>query len=527
MTTQVRPVGDDALLVTLDTAEAAVALHRSLRERPVPGVGPTVPGARTLLVPFTPGRADPARLARELRARVTEPASAGAAQVRRHEIAVVYDGEDLAAAAELLGWSVDELVRRHAAATWRVAFMGFAPGFGYLSGDDPALELPRRSSPRTRVPVGAVAMAGGYSGVYPRESPGGWQLLGRTDAVVWDVAREAPALWAPGDAVRFRPARELVTMSRPAASAPPSTPSPADPVLEVVSPGLQTLVQDLGRPGSVDLGVSASGAADPRSARAAQRAVGNRTDAAALETLGGLRLRALRTVVVAVTGAPADLEVVSDDAPPRVPPLGRPFVLGAGQELSLRSPRRGLRTYVAVRGGLDVAPVLGSRSADLLAGLGPAALATGDVLGAAPDDVGAVATADPGAPDPDRLPAPGEVVTLPVVPGPRADWFPADALALLTSQEWEVTPRSDRIGLRLHGERPLTRTAAAWDAELPSEAAVTGAFQVPPDGQPVLFGPDHPLTGGYPVIATVAASHRWLLGQVPPGARIRCRLVEA
>ncbi|NNU27263.1 urea amidolyase family protein [Isoptericola sediminis] len=523
MTPQIRPVGDDAVLVTFDAPGSAVALHRSLRRRPLPGVGHTVPGARTLLIPFAPGRTDAATLARALRTLTADPPP-DPEEAHRHELAVVYDGEDLATAAELLGWSVEQLVRRHTTATWRVAFMGFAPGFGYLAGDDPALSLPRRDTPRTRVPPGAVAMAGDYSGVYPRESPGGWQLLGRTDAVVWDTARRAPALWRPGDTVRFAPAREVATVRVPRPSTPPG--APADPVLEVLAAGLQTLVQDLGRPGSVDLGVSGSGAADPRSFRAAQRAVGNRTDAAALETLGGLRLRALRPAVVATAGAAADLEVTGGTGPSRAPLPGRPFVLAPGEELSVGAARRGLRTYVAVRGGLDVTPVLGSRATDLLAGLGPDPVTAGDVLGTAGDAVEAVATADTGAPDPARLPAPGDVVTLPVVLGPRDDWFTPDALDVLASQEWEVTARSDRVGLRLTAEQPLTRTATAQGAELPSEGAVTGALQVPPDGLPVLLGPDHPLTGGYPVVATVAASHRWLLGQIPPGARIRCRPVR-
>ncbi|MGW6450423.1 5-oxoprolinase subunit C family protein [Isoptericola sp. NPDC055063] len=132
-----------------------------------------------------------------------------------------------------------------------------------------------------------------------------------------------------------------------------------------------------------------------------------------------------------------------------------------------------------------------------------------------------MAVGDVGAPDVAALPAPGELTTLPVVLGPHDDWFTADAVERLTGQVWTVTERSDRVGLRLDGAHPLTRTEDAHARELPSEGCVTGALQVPPDGLPVLFGVDHPLTGGYPVVAAVASTHRWLLGQLPPGARLR------
>ncbi|WP_166844525.1 urea amidolyase family protein [Isoptericola sp. BMS4] len=561
---RVRRARDDVLLVELDDLAHAVALHARLRADPVPGVGETVPGARTLLVSFDPWRVDAAGLAGALRAlagtvaRAPDVAEGGGRLV---EVPTVYDGADLDEVARLLGCGTDALVRRHTAAAWTVGFVGFAPGFAYLTGDDPGLSVPRRATPRTRVPAGAVAMAGPWSGVYPRESPGGWQLVGRTDVVTWDAERDPPTPWAPGDRVRFvavrpraraAPRDQVGSPGSGRQSGLPTRSGTADGTggagLEVLASGMQTLVQDLGRPGLAHLGVSASGAADPRSLRAANRAVGNPPGTAALEAVGGgLRIRARGPLVVALAGADpgavvhqARVEQADERADPV--PVGRALRLADGDELALGAPARGWRTYVAVRGGLDVPPVLGSRSTDVLSGLGPAPLAPGTRVRCGYTDgresgrdarrlrthsrpevlPGAVATDDVGAPDPAALPAPGEVATLPVVLGPHDDWFDA-AATRLGGQDWEVTPRSDRVGLRLDGARPLDRAPSSRDRELPSEGCVTGALQVPPDGRPVLFGVDHPLTGGYPVVGAVAATHLWLLGQLPPGTLVRLR----
>ncbi len=547
MTVRVRAARDDALLVELGSLDEAVALAASLRAEPLRGVSEVVPGARTLLVPFDPWTTTASALADELRSRPR--ASAERAGSRDVEIPTVYDGEDLASVADLLGWSAEELVRRHTGARFTVGFVGFAPGFAYLVGDDEALVVPRRATPRMRVPAGAVAMAGPYSGVYPRESPGGWQLVGRTDVAVWDVDRDPPAIWQPGDRVRFVAVRAEASapdeVGDPSPHRRPGTPTSrriTDPVttppaLEVVSPGLQALVEDLGRPGHAAMGVSTSGAVDARSLRAANRAVGNPVGTATIEaTGGGLRLRAHGHVVVAAAGALVPLTVHPSAGERWRAPLARPVALAHGDELELGPPERGVRTYVAVRGGLDVPEVLGSRSSDVLAGLGPPPLRPGTFLRCersigpgsnaqqgqySAHSVGVVDVGDVGARDPGSLPAPGDVVELRVVLGPRDEWFDDAALDLLAEQEWEVTDRSNRVGLRLAGVEPLRRAAAFVDAELPSEGCVTGALQVPPDGQPVLFLADHPLTGGYPVVGAVQASDVGLAGQLPPGALVR------
>lgn len=280
-------------------------------------------------------------------------------------------------------------------------------------------------------------------------------------------------------------------------------------MLAVLAPGPLTTVQDLGRPGHAAIGVTRSGAADTAAAGLANRLVGNRPEAALLEvTAGGLRLRAGRTVLVAVTGAP--LPVAVDGRPA---PFAAPMTLPPGAVLSLGTPWAGLRSYLAVRGGIDVPPVLGSRSTDTLSGLGPPPLTAGTLLPvgdlAADEPVVDVA---PVGPPPDRP-------VLRVLPGPRRDWLDDAAWAALTTQEWAVAADSDRVGLRLTGPR----LARAREGELPSEGLVAGAVQVPPDGAPVLFLADHPVTGGYPVLAVVVTADLPLAAQLRPGDGVRFR----
>lgn len=523
---------DQALLVEEDDLEGAMRLHAALVAAPPTGVVELVPAARTVLVRFDPTLVDEVSLAKELgRVEAVHGSLPAAGSVT---IGVRYDGQDLDEVAELLGVSAEQVAARHAAATWRVAFTGYAPGFGYLVGDDPLFDVPRRSSPRTRIPAGSVGLAGTFSGVYPRESPGGWQLIGRTDAPMWDLHRDPPALLAPGMTVRFeRLERESVVLTHDEGdrvgfdTARSARGLNHRSSVEVVRPGLQLVLEDLGRPGHAALGVSASGAADRRALRAANRAVGNAPGAAGFELAGGgAVLRFTGPAVVAVAGAPAETTVVRSDAPPLPVENGAATALEDGEELCLGAVSAGLRAVIAVRGGLDLPPALGSLSIDTLAGLGPGDLGgrplrAGDVVplcgpAAAPHAV------DPCPAPADPLPAPGDTVELCIVLGPREDWFTPAGVRTLVEQEWTVTPRSDRVGVRLEGAVPLEREVAG---ELPSEGAVTGAIQVPPDGQPVLFLPDHPLTGGYPIIGAVIDRDLDLAGQLPPGVRIRFRPV--
>lgn len=280
-------------------------------------------------------------------------------------------------------------------------------------------------------------------------------------------------------------------------------------VLEVVDPGPLALVQDLGRPGWAALGVGAAGAFDRAAHRLAQRLVRGDESDAGLELLGGgFAVRALRPCVVAVTGAAGPLVRERFGVRTEEARLG-PLQLDTGDLLRLGAPTVGLRAYLAVRGGLRHGQVLGSASYDTLARLGPPPLRAGDVLHA-----GAAAAAYPVV---DHAPVRPDDGPLALVPGPREDWFAEDALAVLCAGPWTVSADSDRVGLRLEGP-PLARRQPG--RELPSEPMVRGALQVPPDGRPVVLGPDHPTTGGYPVVAVVADISLDRLAQARPGGRL-------
>ncbi|KGM09532.1 biotin-dependent carboxyltransferase family protein, partial [Cellulomonas carbonis] len=271
-------------------------------------------------------------------------------------------------------------------------------------------------------------------------------------------------------------------------------------------------------PGRQSDGVPRGGAADRAAAVAANRLVGNPRGAAVLEAvLGGLALRAHGDLVVSVTGAPAPVVVRRPDGHAGAAVgSGRALRLPDGWTLELGAPARGLRSYVAVRGGVDTPFDLGSRSTDVLSGLGPAPLAAGDVLPVGRDPGDAVPHArEPSDPGGAAGLAPGRTVE--VLPGPRHDWLTAAARRALHEVEWTVSDRSNRVGVRLDGP-PLPRAVVR---ELPSEGAVPGAIQVPPSGLPIALLADHPVTGGYPVVAVVRASHVDRLAQLRPGDRLR------
>jgi KipI family sensor histidine kinase inhibitor len=525
--TGIRPAGTRALLVELESLADVTALHARLKAHPLPGQIDVLAAAGTVLVRFI-GRRETVDAAARIQA--LDLTHAEAPEARTVTIDTVYDGADLAEVARLTGLSEEAVIKAHAGSSWLGGFGGFAPGFTYLTGGDPVLNVPRRDSPRTAVPAGSVALAGEYSAVYPRESPGGWQLIGRTNAVMWDLKREDPALIRPGDTVIFQPVRELVTTTA-AEAASPSTETSSPTSLEVKTPGLQSLIQDLGRPGYADLGVSAAGAADTRSARQANRLVGNPAEAAVIENLfGGLELTAQGDTVLALAGAEVPAAVVSPDGGrDRPAPLNAPFALLDGESLTLGSPFRGVRAYVAVRGGFAVEPVLGSRSTDSMSRIGPASLEAGTRL-----PVGSISgTAPVGSPEPGTLGDGGRPGTLGngadptllrITAGPRQDWFGPDAVKTLTGHTWRTTNESNRIGVRLATDdqdpeaHPLVRVR---DGELPSEGVVTGSLQVPPSGLPVLFLADHPVTGGYPVIAAVVPEDLPVAAQLPPGHPVR------
>ncbi len=496
---RVERYGRHAFLVTPPGGVSALALAAAVDAGRPHGAIDVVPAAATVLVTFD--AALPTSTLDDVAAWLAALSPADGDTDRGAEVVEIdvdYDGADLAEVARHTGLSAREVVRRHSGATYRCQFCGFAPGFAYLSGLDPALTLPRRASPRPSVPAGSVAIADGYTAVYPTASPGGWHLLGRTDAVLWDVAATPPATIRPGTLVRFRRSGRGASHSsiwaRPAPDPGLSAPrSGVGGALEVIAAGWSTSVQDGGRPGFAHLGVPRAGAVAPARRDTLNRLLGNLPDAAVLETAGGLRLRARRPVVVADSTGQAVTTIA------------------AGGTCSI-DPRPGeLWATLAVRGGIAVPPVLGSRSWDSLSKLGPPPPRAGDHLAVGDDPRTTI--------DAVLLPSRADSRAVRVEPGPRRDWFTDAAWEALLAARWHVADEVSRVGVRLVGPR-LDRIAARGGRELATEGLVLGAVQVPPNGQPVVMLADHPTTGGYPVIAVVDDRDVDMIACLRPGAPV-------
>jgi biotin-dependent carboxylase-like uncharacterized protein len=455
------------------------------------------------------------------------------------EIPFCVDGEgfapDLAFVATNAGLSRDQALERFCAGEYRVELMGFAPGFAYLGGLDPALHVPRHDAPRPRIEPGSVAVAGARAGVYPLATPGGWRIVGRTPLVMFDAERQPPALLGPDARVRFRlidlaKFERLRAIEDAQASRRSNDPAPSlGPAwARVRFAGQLTTVQDLGRSGHESIGVSQSGAADPLSHALGQRLVGNLPHAAALEmTLVGVQLEILAPAIIAITGAPAaaTLEQRSGRLVELAP--AQPVSVEPGEILRIHAigapdHPRGLRAYLSVRGGIAARPILGSRSTHLTTGLGPAALKPGDLLRFAGDEQPSATPGHPLAVSPAELEHARAVLmrrTLRCTPGPHAR---PDALSALAGAEFRVDPRSDRVGVRLAGD-PLP----GGEASMLSVPTRRGDIQLPPSGTPIVLSADAPTTGGYPIIARIIDADLPILGQLRPGESVRLQLTPA
>jgi antagonist of KipI len=492
-------------------------LDGALRDRPFPGFREAAPTYRSLLVLYAPRAGRFAEACAALGALAHTAPAAGRAG-RLVTVPTRYggdDGPDLAEVARAHGLTEAEAVAAHASREYTAFMLGFMAGFAYLGTVADTLETPRRSTPRLKVPAGSVAIAGRQTGIYPVTSPGGWNLIGRTSIRLFDPLADPPSLIQAGDRVRFVPVDELPPPAAPAALPPPSSP----PALEVLEPGLLTTVQDQGRPGWRRAGVSGSGPMDGPALRAANHAVGNAAGAAALEcTVTGPRLRFLATTRFALVGADLSAVLQRDDLGDWPVPLGAPVLARAGNVLAFGARRSGSRTYAAFAGGIDVPPVLGSRSTDLTAGfggLGGRALRAGDLI--------ALLRPRSGAGDAPADPAVMATGTVRVILGPQDDHFGPEALAAFLGEAYTLAPESDRVGCRLQGPRLAHRGAA----EIVTDGMVPGCVQVPPDGQPIVMMAGGPTTGGYPKIATVVSADLPTLAQLLPGqGHVRFRAVS-
>ena len=500
---------DGAMLVEFPEASdeeanrACVALGARLRADPGVGGGvrDAIPGARSLLIVFDPRRLSSAALRDAVGGPLVAPADASRRTERRTLIVpVVYDGPDLDELGRAAGMSSTELARRHAGGDYRVAFLGFAPGFAYLTGLARELHAPRLRVPRSRVPAGSVAIGGPYTGVYPAASPGGWRLIGRTSLRLLDPAADPPVLLAAGDRVRFASVREE-DLPSPAPRRDGSKEPSGVPILRVLSPGVAATVQGAAQPGRGSSGIPPGGAADPLSLARANAAAGNAPDTPGLEMgLLGCEVEILSNAVIALGGG------VEAEWNGRPAPLATPLEAAAGDRLRVGRVREGFWAYLAVRGGLEPPARFPPQPR----------LATGDRLAR----LGAPESA---APLPVTVTPSGSSreLRLRVLPGPEAGAFEPSELARFFASAWRVSAECDRRGLRLEGLEGATPLAHRAAPEIPPSGTVPGTIQVPGGGLPIVLGPDGPVTGGYPRIATVIGPDLALLGRAGPGAVLR------
>jgi KipI family sensor histidine kinase inhibitor len=521
------PLGDSAVVVTLaeDAGEEEVlaqvtALAAAIRDAKAAGVHDVVPAFGSVAVFYDlaemgPGPDSPyaricALIGGAMAAIKSRPSGAAdRSGERRVEVPVVYGGEtgpDLEEVAAHTGLSAAEVVAQHSGAEYRVQAIGFAPGFPYLSGLPRALATPRRATPRTRVAAGSVGIGGEQTGIYPRATPGGWQIVGRTDLALFDVQRAEPALLRVGDRVTFVPVEPTASRENVATEVPANTVEERAG-LRIINAGMLTTVQDLGRVGQRAWGVARGGAMDATALRLANLLVGNDEGAAGLEfTLVGPEIEFAADALIAIGGAKFS------GANP-----WRPIAVQAGQRLSLGAATRGCRGYLAVAGGLGVPEILGSRGTDLRGGFGGwqgRALRAGDVV---PCTAVNRSVTQRWWLDPRITPEAGPSPVVRAVAGAHAGEFAAN----WTEHEFKIAPQSDRMGLRLQGPA-LVRTGGR---ELQSAPVAPGTVQVPPDGQPIVLAADAQTIGGYPRLAHVIDVDLPVLAQLRPGDTVRFQIV--
>ena len=528
----------DAVSIEINNQVRALAL--ALEAAVIPGLVEVVPTYRSLGIEYDPSVLSfqaAERTVREVAARL-DPG--GLPAPKRVEIPTVYGGvygPDLPFVAEHAGLSETEVVRLHSQAMYHVYMIGFSAGFAYLGGLPERLHTPRLPSPRVKVPRGSVAIGGSQTGAYPAETPGGWRVIGRTYVELFDPLQAIPTPMQPGDTVQFVPITEeeyIRAASREPRAAsrgmseieqsgirPPRgyTGPGAQGVIEVLRAGLLTTVQDRGRFGYQKFGVPVSGAADEMALRRANVLVGNPQGAAALEvTALGPQLRFLADAVIAFTGA--EIEGELDGRPI---PAYKSFRVRAGQILDIRACTRGLRSYLAIAGGIDVPVLLGSRSTCLVANFGGfrgRALMADDVLGVSPPSAPLLDLAGREVPEA-RRPRHGSPVVVRVVLGPQEEAFTEAGRRTFLGSTYRVSPNANRMGYRLDGPA----IAHTGSADILSDWVPLGGVQVPGDGKPIILLADRQTTGGYPKIATVVKPDLSLVAQLRPGDALMFRAV--
>ncbi|MDQ3523573.1 MAG: 5-oxoprolinase subunit PxpB [Chloroflexota bacterium] len=525
-TPEITPLGATALLVRFgdridrDLSLRIARLVDHLDHQDVPGIVDLAPAYTTLIVLFDPDEADTQTIAGLVDAgwtTVADDPDSDNQQARLVEIPVVYGGDagpDLQDVATATGLSSEEVIRRHSGATYTVGVLGFSPGFAFLIGLPPKLESPRRASPRTRVPPGSVGIGGAQTGIYPLPTPGGWSLIGRTPRVMFDPARASDEELRPGDRIRFVPVGAEDATFPESSGEDESHHDVGSGPIEILQAGVQSSVQDLGRPAQARLGITPGGAADRSALVCGNRLLGNDDSAAGIEwTLLPPAIRFHAPCRVVCSGTDPGWRHNGTEIE-----IGQIVLLAEGDEFTAQSSSQpvGARGYICVAGGIDVPVVRGSRSLDLSAGFGGGfgrPLKKGDRLpiGQQADnpELDNLRVQDSSS-NPSSRP-------VRVVRGPQADRFDDAAWSTFLTKPFKIDAQSNRMGLRLNGPALMPEGGA----DVISEGVLTGAIQVTGSGQSIVLLPGRATIGGYTKIAAVIEADHDRLAQLRPNATIR------
>ena len=438
----------------------------------------------------------------------------------------------------------EDVIRLHSASDYLIYMMGFLPGFPYLGGMDERLNTPRLESPRTKIPAGSLAIGGAQTGLYPVESPGGWNIIGRTPLKLFDLSRNPQFLYRAGDKIRFVPVsrqefdsfdeeswmkeefRALATATA-ASSAPCKKETFAcGGGIKILEAGLLTTVQDSGTRGFQKYGISQSGAIDMTSFRLANRLCGNDQNAACLETtLSGPTLTFVNECDFVLTGAVFEAATLDGQSIE----MNKKYHASAGSKLSCGFASKGLRSYIAFSGGILVADFFGSRSTNLKSKSGGyygRKLQAGDQLALGYKKGDRTPGQEAEKAEEAALVAggtvfPGEILTLKCEKSSQTDFFDEECLKRFTSLVYTIAPQSDRMGIRFTGE-----SLNCGKTDIISDAIPLGAVQITSAGLPVVMAADRQTTGGYAKIACVKKESMCRLAQALPGTKVRFNLEE-
>ncbi len=534
---QILPVGDRCLTIVLgdciayETHQKINQLCQRLEQERIDGILEWVPTYGALLIAYEPEVVLFEALVQKIEKLMAVNEALISTEAEVVTLPVCYGGKyglDLAFVAAHTKLSEAEVVARHVSGDYLIYMLGFTPGFPYLGGMDESLETPRLKTPRTKIPAGAVGIAGKQTGVYPSSSPGGWKLIGQTPLRLFDPFREQPFLLKAGQRLRFEAIDEAAfkalageqVQNRATLEAVVQTAS-----LQIENAGLLTTIQDAGRYGFRQYGVSVGGVMDAYAARTANCLVGNLETAAVLEmTYLGVAFVALKSVTMAYTGAASDFKING-----QLKPMDRSHVLQVGDRVQIGAFTKGVRGYLAFSGGVICQKVMNSYSTDLRGGFGGyegRGLKVGDLL-----LVGGLESANRLEKSLERKGAQKlidpSLKTMPeggvrVILGPQSNLFSQEDLNRFTESVYRVTKDSDRMGMRLDGET----LSPEGGGDILSDGIAQGAVQVAGQGSPMVMLADCQTTGGYAKIAQVISIDLPLLAQLKPGDSLAFQWID-